>query len=1153
MPVVAPVSFVMPVGRTVHVRSVWCLVLLVVAPWCGAVENGGFERWSSTGPEGWLRTPGTLPAAAVVRASGTVLEGSFAVIISTAYSSTRNTGIFQDVGVEPGASYTVSAWVMALSNPLRREVGIGIRPGGGGMYNVALHPANHAAVTEAETWRRVVLSTQVPDGVTTLGISAFVRVGGTDTLTAAVFDDVRCERDAVPPAAVNDLSAAPAGDGVSLAWTAPGNDGTVGVLLPGSAFIVALSSTGAPGESPGTPGCLHVVVSTAGVAPGSSRRFLMEGLSPDATWYARIWTRDNTGNLSAPSNVADTAVHVVPDTIAPAAVDDLRVVAWDTSGAVTLAWTVPGDDGTVGVIENGTLFIRCSSRAVADHGWSTATAAVALSTGGVPPGAPTALTMVLWQNATWWFTLRYRDASGNLSGTSNVIALFVEPPPMVAVRLTEINYDDDIGDAGCEWVEFINRSSHAVDVSRWRARSSGMSGARNIAPEPGWGDIRSLPPGAVAVICEAPGRAGDFAVRFGPASPDRFLGRIAGDWALSNSGGWVRLADEWDRVLAETAYTGTVANRSIVPVSLEADPADPAFWAPGAPGGTPFVADVAAPPPSGDAAWPGAVLINEVLYDAVGADTGREWVELVNCATRPFALNGWRIQKTTGPADSSAVWTDVAVATGGVLAPSGWFLCAQSSAAAVFGADLIIPDSRTLNNSGPCAIRLLDASGMELDRLAYGGTASDALAEGGRAAGSCGRDAGETLARRPQGYDTDDNAADWVVCREPSPRTAAWVDTESPSPAQVVNAEPGNRGITVRWDWGTSDDVRRAELAADAPGWSTATVCAWPRTSWRLEPVRNRSRYEVSVVLVDRSGNRSAARTAWCEPSIAPPTRVSAACGDGGVLLRWIHSVDMSAPNFAGYRVYRGAPDAGATLSPVGDTLGAEWRDTTADTAAAYRFRVHTVEDDGTESAVGAECIASPDILPPVFVSVRPEVQRTRAVFTVEVHDDRWTPGDGAGLLAGVWGWWRMPGGVSVHPLTWTPPVEPAAAMFTGTAVAEEDFSRGVEARLEASDGVRTVCWPPDGWFRWIPADAPSRALVTPRTPEVVFGDEVRSVVVRDPSGRTVWSAVRETGGDRIVWRACDRGGTRVESGAYRTECTLNDGRRTYGVVVVIR
>ena len=102
MPAVFLLSLVMPVvGRTCRVGRAWCIALLTVAPWCGAVENGGFELWSSTGPEGWLRTPGTLPVAAVVRSSGTVHEGSFAVIISTAYPSTRNTGLFQDIAVEP--------------------------------------------------------------------------------------------------------------------------------------------------------------------------------------------------------------------------------------------------------------------------------------------------------------------------------------------------------------------------------------------------------------------------------------------------------------------------------------------------------------------------------------------------------------------------------------------------------------------------------------------------------------------------------------------------------------------------------------------------------------------------------------------------------------------------------------------------------------------------------------------------------------------------------------------------------------------------------------------------------------------------------------------------------------------------------------------
>src|SRR3989344_4276863 len=39
------------------------------------------------------------------------------------------------------------------------------------------------------------------------------------------------------------------------------------------------------------------------------------------------------------------------------------------------------------------------------------------------------------------------------------------------------------------------------------------------------------------------------------------------------------------------------------------------------------------------------VLISEIMYDAPGADTGREWIEIENTSASPISLTGWKLNE----------------------------------------------------------------------------------------------------------------------------------------------------------------------------------------------------------------------------------------------------------------------------------------------------------------------------------------------------------------------------------------------------------------------------------------------------------------------------------------------------------------------------
>lgn len=154
------------------------------------------------------------------------------------------------------------------------------------------------------------------------------------------------------------------------------------------------------------------------------------------------------------------------------------------------------------------------------------------------------------------------------------------------------------------------------------------------------------------------------------------------------------------------------------------------------------------------AATRGDVLLNEIYYDHPGSDEGFEFIELVNPGTAAVPLAGVTIEFHDG---SSLGWVAIwRAAAGDTIAPGGLF---------VVGGELVVPfpdavDDLGLQN-GPDAVRITRDGGA-IDLVGYGPLISAAFFEGTPAPDA---ESGSSLARRPDGHDTGDNAADF----EPSP------------------------------------------------------------------------------------------------------------------------------------------------------------------------------------------------------------------------------------------------------------------------------------------------------------------------------------------------------------------------------------------------
>ncbi|MDP6419526.1 MAG: hypothetical protein QF492_04100 [Candidatus Krumholzibacteria bacterium] len=167
-------------------------------------------------------------------------------------------------------------------------------------------------------------------------------------------------------------------------------------------------------------------------------------------------------------------------------------------------------------------------------------------------------------------------------------------------------------------------------------------------------------------------------------------------------------------------------------------------------------------------------LLNEVLYDPEGTDSGKEFVELIG--EPGLGLQDFQLEFCNGstPGQWQPLWQgeegDSIPFSGFALIRSERLLC-------------------SLQN-GPDALRL-SRNGEVLDLLGYGTGLDSGLSETLPAKEAS---SGKSLGRRPDGVDTDQNILDWFSC-EASPGRANWPDLQfrlgEPDPLWIV-PEPGH-------------------------------------------------------------------------------------------------------------------------------------------------------------------------------------------------------------------------------------------------------------------------------------------------------------------------------------------------------------------------
>ena len=238
-------------------------------------------------------------------------------------------------------------------------------------------------------------------------------------------------QDTTPPAAITNLSASPGevDQKIDLSWSAPGDDGTTGILT-GEYRIDYATYT-----KTWNPTDYQISIPTSNVNPGDDQYWEVSNLTVGATYYFRIWTRDEVPNhWSEISNEATTWAPAIP----PAAVTDLEAISGTTEGSINLSWTAPTEDGTIGG-KVSSYILKYATFSVNDVGdttvwWNHPQALTGLD-GGSPkePGETETFVIAgLSLGNTYYFAIKSRDDLGSISPIDTKTASFNQANAMVA-------------------------------------------------------------------------------------------------------------------------------------------------------------------------------------------------------------------------------------------------------------------------------------------------------------------------------------------------------------------------------------------------------------------------------------------------------------------------------------------------------------------------------------------------------------------------------------------------------------------------------------------------------------------------------------------------------------------------------------------------
>ena len=360
------------------------------------------------------------------------------------------------------------------------------------------------------------------------------------------------------------------------------------------------------------------------------------------------------------------------------------------------------------------------------------------------------------------------------------ILLLLPSMAMAEVLINEVLYNPDGSDGPSEWIEICNNGEDDIDISDWEIQVAGISWSESytfdfgtmitagthlsFGPgiDPSTDFSPDLPNGGAPTdgirLVQADGTVLD-TVLYGSPNDNVLLddqGSTAGPFS-NGAGSGNALARHTDCTDVSNNGTDFVETETLTP---------------GAENIVPILAICENTVFSG-------VVINELIYDPSGTDGGHEWIELYNATGDAIDVSGWEIQVGT-----SSFSTKGAFSSGTVIASGGYLLIGEEEVEADLGIapDLVTSLGMGNGSSSIDGVRLVDCNSVILDTVLYGVSTDDEGVFDPDTVGTWEDDnganptsfaskvgGGQSIARSPNGVDTDLSEDDFQAAVNPSP------------------------------------------------------------------------------------------------------------------------------------------------------------------------------------------------------------------------------------------------------------------------------------------------------------------------------------------------------------------------------------------------
>ena len=173
------------------------------------------------------------------------------------------------------------------------------------------------------------------------------------------------------------------------------------------------------------------------------------------------------------------------------------------------------------------------------------------------------------------------------------------------------------------------------------------------------------------------------------------------------------------------------------------------------------------------------LVINEVDYDTVGSPDNAEFIEVYNSGSQAIDLSTLALVLINGA--TNLEYARFNLVSAGSIAPGQYLVVGSSNVAVAMGALTILFPTNTdqIQNGAPDGIALVDTTSKNLiDALSYEGSITAAmitgfpgtysLVEGTPTAAVDGNAINGSLARLPNGTDTNNAATDWSFTKTPT-------------------------------------------------------------------------------------------------------------------------------------------------------------------------------------------------------------------------------------------------------------------------------------------------------------------------------------------------------------------------------------------------